>query len=45
LNPKQTLLQVYSYAQRPKGKTREQVDIAVDSLARVSIGALAESSL
>jgi len=31
-------LKVYSYAQRPKGKTREQVDIAVDSLARVSIG-------
>ena len=31
--------QVYTYAQRPKGKTREQVDIAVDALARVSIGA------
>jgi hypothetical protein len=33
------VVQVYNYAQRPKGKTREQVDIAVDSLARISIGA------
>lgn len=33
------MVQVYNYAQRPKGKTREQVDIAVDSLARISIGA------
>lgn len=35
-------MQVYSYAERPKGKTRSQINIAVDALCRLSVG---ESSL
>lgn len=35
---RQAALSVYSYAERPKGKTREQIAIAVDALCRLSIG-------
>lgn len=38
------LLQVYTYAQRPKGRTREQIDIAVDAFARLSIGNVLSAS-
>ena len=37
-------LQMYAFNDRPKGRTKEQVDIAVDSLARLSLGQFILSS-
>lgn len=37
-NPDHMCLQKYSYLERPRGKPQEQVNIAVDALARLVAG-------
>ena len=38
-------LQKYSYVDRPRGSPQQQIDIAVDALARLIYGELHECSL